>query len=98
MRLYIDKECKLCRNFGEKIKNYEPKLEIYNYQKNEEFIKLEYKGRTYKKFEAIQKALDLGGEKNILLNVIASLPKPAQNVIYFLISKSRKTISYFLPS
>ena len=98
MRLYIDKECKLCENFGEKIKSYEPKLEIHNYQKEEEFIKLEYKGKTYKKFDAIQKAINLGGEKSILLNIIVSLPKLAQDIIYFLISKSRKIISYFFPS
>ena len=36
MKLYIDKECKLCKSFGEKIKNYEPRLEIHNYQKEEE--------------------------------------------------------------
>ena len=98
MRLYIDKECKLCKNFGKKIKGFEPKLEIHNYQNEEEFIKLEYNGKTYKKFEAIQKAINLGGEKNILLNIIVSLPKLAQNIIYFLISKNRKIISYFFPS
>ncbi len=98
MRLYIDKECKLCKNFGEKIKSYEPNLEILNYQNEEEFIKLEYKGKTYKKFEAIQKAINLGDERNILLNIIVSLPKLSQNIIYFLISKSRKIISYFFPS
>ena len=88
----------ITKYFGEKIKSYEPKLEIHNYQKEEEFIKLEYKGKTYKKFEAIQKAINLGGEKSILLNIIVSLPKLAQNIIYFLISKSRKIISYFFLS
>ena len=98
MKLYIDKECKLCKSFGEKIKNYEPKLEIHNYQEEEEFIKLEYNGETYKKFKAIQKAVSLGGQKSTLLNIIVSLPKLVQDIIYFLISKTRKIISYFLPS
>ena len=55
-------------------------------------------GETYKKFKAIQKAVSLGGQKSTLLNIIVSLPKLVQDIIYFFISKTRKIISYFLPS
>ena len=98
MKLYIDKKCKICENFGNIIKENNNMIEIMDYRdKGLESILFEDDNGVYYEFDAIYHALSLAGKKNVILNIVLKLPNKIQKILYKILSKNRKIISLFFP-
>ena len=68
MKLYIDKKCKICENFGKIINEKNSMIEIKDYrEKDSESILFEDGSKIYYEFNAIHRALSCAGKKNIIL-------------------------------
>ena len=96
MKLYIDKKCKICENFGKIINEKNSMIEIKDYrEKDSESILFEDGSKIYYEFNAINRALSCAGKKNIILNIILKLPNRIQKILYKILSRNRKIISLF---
>ena len=64
MKLYIDKKCKICENFGKIINEKNSMIEIKDYrEKDSESILFEDGSKIYYEFNAIHRALLCAGKK-----------------------------------
>ena len=76
MKLYIDKKCKICENFGKIINEKNSMIEIKDYrEKDSESILFEDGSKIYYEFNAFHRALLCAGKKNIILNIILKITK-----------------------
>jgi|TARA_B000000557_G_C20382528_1_gene278682 hypothetical protein len=95
MKLYIDKNCNICRNFGNRIIEKNKNIEIRDFNEKGNCIIFEDESGRHIEFQAISKAMYHAGKESIFLNLITALPIKIQKFLYHILSKNRKFLSIF---